>query len=402
MKKHMVKEEEQSSSQNNFPSDKKVDWEKYQTTIFSYEKQYCFIREVTYPLEYQHGLYKLSDIHRVVAMWNNSNSTHPLSCKGHVASDLFFFDTETTGLGGGVGNTIFLLGQAQVFHDRVVVKQYLLPGPGNEVALYQSFLQDINSKTLVTYNGKAFDWPQVKTRHTLLRESVPKLPAFGHFDLFHASRRLWKQELDSVKLANVEKEILGIKRKDDIPGYLAPMIYFQFVKDNQPDIIEGVLKHNEIDVLSLITLYIHLSLKLLNVDNEASEDEHYQIARWLDYIGDNNSAISAYHSLMDKGNHHEVNSKFQLAYHYKKRKEWKMATMYWIEVINAANDDILMINAAIELAKYYEHQEKNYVQAIYYTKIACDQLMCNNTEDTKHKYLSDIEKRLERLKRKSS
>ena len=30
------------------------------------------------------------------------------------AEDLFFFDTETTGLGGGTGNTIFLLGHASV------------------------------------------------------------------------------------------------------------------------------------------------------------------------------------------------------------------------------------------------------------------------------------------------
>ena len=37
--------------------------------------------------------------------------------KGYRPGDLFFFDTETTGLGGGTGNTIFLLGYAYIDGD---------------------------------------------------------------------------------------------------------------------------------------------------------------------------------------------------------------------------------------------------------------------------------------------
>ena len=114
----------------------------------------------------------------------------------------------------------------------------------------------------MTYNGKSFDWPQVKTRHTLVRDHVPKLPPFGHFDLYHAARRLWKHRLERLKLAVVEEEILGIHRKDDIPGYLAPMIYFDFVESGQPDGMLGILKHNENDILSLVTLYTHLTYQL--------------------------------------------------------------------------------------------------------------------------------------------
>ena len=55
---------------------------------------------------------------------------------------------------------------------------------------------------MVTYNGKAFDWPQVKTRHTLIREHVPKLPPFGHFDLYHAARRMWKHQSGTLKALN--------------------------------------------------------------------------------------------------------------------------------------------------------------------------------------------------------
>ncbi|MGM0873939.1 MAG: ribonuclease H-like domain-containing protein [Bacillota bacterium] len=401
LKKHVIREENEPITKEVVHDPVEQLWKEHLTAVFSYDDQKCLIREVSYPLDFQHGHYQLGEFHRIVSMWNESDSTHPLSCKGHAASDLFFFDTETTGLGGGAGNTIFLLGQAQVFPDRVVVKQHLLHKPGNEVALYQSFLQGINSKTLVTYNGKAFDWPQVKTRHTLIRESVPSLPAFGHFDLFHAARRLWKNELESVRLSNVETEILNITRENDIPGFLAPMIYFQFVKQQQPEIIMGVLKHNEIDVLSLITLYIHVSLKLLKTNHEASEAEHFEIARWLDYVGDKKSAFTAYQSLMEKGTDKEAEAKFALAIHYKKQKEWNNAIAAWKEIINSSSNEDTSRKASIELAKYYEHKEKNFEYALYYSELVYKMI-----KEREHVSLIsemiDVEKRITRLKRKYS
>lgn len=401
LKHHVIREELQLPSQQ---SEQLQDpthqvWKDHQTTVFSYDGQDCLIREVTYPLDYQHGLYQLGEIHDIVSMWNESNSSHPLSCKGHEASDLFFFDTETTGLGGGAGNTIFLLGQAQVLSDKVVIKQHLLPKPGNEVAMYQSFLQGINSKTLVTYNGKAFDWPQVKTRHTLIRESVPSLPDFGHFDLFHAARRLWKNELDSVKLSNVETEILNITRENDIPGFLAPMIYFQFVKQQKPEVIMGVLKHNEIDVLSLLTLYIHLSRKIVKTNHEANADEHFEIARWLDYVGDEKAALLAYQSLIKKGTNKDAEAKYNITLYYKKEKDWERAVSMWKDLIRSSNNGIIL-KVAIELAKYYEHHEKDYEAALHFTELVSDLIKENNLLLSKES--AAIEKRMNRLKRKYS
>ncbi|KKI88740.1 hypothetical protein WQ54_29975 [Bacillus sp. SA1-12] len=403
MKKHVIRNEDSPETKKEESNPVAERWKEHQAQIYSYDGQSCLIREVTYPLDYQHGLYQLGKFHNIVSMWNESDSSHPLSCKGHKASELFFFDTETTGLGGGTGNTIFLLGQAQVLSDRVVIKQHLLPKPGNEVALYQSFLTGINSKTLVTYNGKAFDWPQVKTRHTLIRESVPSLPAFGHFDLFHAARRLWKNELDSVRLANVEEKILQIVRENDIPGFLAPMLYFQFVKEQHPEIIMGVLKHNEIDVLSLITLYTHLSIKLLNTEQTASTIEHYEIARWLDYVGDKASAFSAFQSLADKGEDHRDEATFNLALHHKRQQDWEKAKEKWIDIVSTSTNQGIVKKASIELAKYYEHKEKNVEKALYYSEHAektIKKLIQEQPSLTSE--LDELQKRKMRLKRKYS
>ncbi|PMC39373.1 hypothetical protein CJ195_05460 [Bacillus sp. UMB0899] len=399
LKKHVVREEEGVITEKTAQDPNVQLWKDYQTSVFSYDGQHCLIREVVYPLDYQHGHYKLREFNEVVAKWNESDLNHPLSSRYHLPSELFFFDTETTGLGGGTGNTIFLLGQAQVLDDCVIVKQHLLPKPGNEVALYQSFLQGINSKTLVTYNGKAFDWPQVKTRHTLIREKVPSLPPFGHFDLFHASRRLWKNDLESVKLSKVESEILGIHRENDIPGFLAPMIYFEFVKQQNPEIITGVLKHNEIDVLSLITLYIHLSTKILDINSKTTNSEHYEIARWLEYIGENESALHAYTSFVKKESPQEPKAKFALSLLYKKQKNWKQAVKLWEELVRGSKSKEVSFKAGIELAKFYEHHEKDFVKAMEFTDMLTRIVNeCSELNDLIT--LKDVVKRKERIIKK--
>lgn len=74
---------------------------------FLFEDEYCLIRETVYPLSHRHGRYSFSELDDVMALWNKGGLTHTLSAEGYEKSQLFFFDTETTGLGGGAGNMIF-------------------------------------------------------------------------------------------------------------------------------------------------------------------------------------------------------------------------------------------------------------------------------------------------------
>lgn len=373
-------------------------WNQNDTSVYYFDDSYCFIREVHYPLDDQHGQYSFAELRSIIDHWNKTSLQHPLSANGLNSSDLFFFDTETTGLGGGAGNTIFLLGYAFLTDTEVVVRQHILPQPGNEVPLYQSFLERINYDTLVTYNGKSFDWPQLKTQHTLIREHVPKLPKFGHFDLYHASRRLWKDKLERVKLSMVESEILGIRRTNDIPGYLAPMIYFDFVERNDPEILFGILKHNELDVLSLICLYIHLSKQILQIDgyNEVS----IKIADWLEYLGEKEKAAKTYEAVRKAGNQLDrMTASHALAYKQKRAKQFNEAFAIWEEVAKGGNQQ-QRIEACIECAKLLEHQFKEVDSALDYTKKAFQEM--DHVETGKSKWLDELERRLERLKRKQS
>lgn len=369
-------------------------WESENVVPYFLDQDYCLIREVKYPLSHKHGHYHFHDFLTAIEIWNNQPISHPLSAEGHSAEELFFFDTETTGLGGGAGNTIFLLGYASVIGENLVLRQHILPHPGAEVPLYQSFLENINYKTLVTYNGKSFDWPQVKTRHTLVRDHVPKLPAFGHFDLFHAAKRLWKHKLDRLKLAVVEKDVLGVERLDDIPGYLAPMIYFDFIDSKQPEGMLGIIKHNEIDILSLVTLYTHLTFQLCGIDDNQSRKESFEVGRWYASLGQKDEARKVLTKLVEGSDFTSLQAKLALAYQSKKEQNWENSLPLFLEVADSENHK-LSIEACIEAAKIYEHKIKDYQLALNYCQKAIR--IVTNTKMPIQKVQQELETRLTRL-----
>lgn len=372
-------------------------WENENVTPYFFDQDYCLIREVNYPLSFQHGHYSFHDFLTAIDFWNKQPINHPLSAEGHKAEDLFFFDTETTGLGGGAGNTIFLLGYASVQRGNLVLRQHILPHPGAEVPLYQSFLEKVNYKTLVTYNGKSFDWPQVKTRHTLVREHVPKLPAFGHFDLFHAARRIWKHKLERLKLAVVEKEVLGVERVDDIPGYLAPMVYFDFIESKQPDGMFGIMKHNEIDILSLVTLYTHLTFQLCGKDIHQTRKESFEVGRWYASLGEKEEAAKVLTKLLDGKDHTSHQAMLTLAFQYKKDKNWECSLKLFLEAAEAGEVHV-SIEACVEAAKIYEHRLKDYKLALVYCQKAME--LSAKLSFSKTKLISQLQARYHRLEKK--
>ncbi len=340
------------------------EWEKTGAEIYKFEDQFCFIVRKSYPLDHFHGRYQFVEFKQAVDRWNHSDHQHPLSAKGHRSNEFFFFDTETTGLGGGTGNLIFLLGYASMSQSEVVVTQHILPAPGNEVAFYKSFLESVNHEMLVTYNGKAFDWPQVKTRHTMVRDQVPQLPEFGHFDLLHGSRRLWKGKFDSVKLSRVEKEILGVERIGDVPGYLAPIIYFDFVERKDPQGLFEIMKHNELDVMSLLTLYTHLTNELLGEVSEQSEAEYYKVGQWYFSLGNLEKAEKFFRKSLNSSDlKFQGESNFAMAMIKKKQKQFKQSYALFKEASTSLTE-IPQLKTFIELAKLAEHKMKDYPLAL--------------------------------------
>jgi len=377
-------------------------WQSMQATPFVWEDEHVMIREVRFPLRHQHGAYTFAQLHETIAAWEASGRQHPLSAAGIQPENLLFFDTETTGLSGGAGNTVFLLGYSRIEGEEVVVRQHFLPSPHAEVTLYHSFLEQAKqSSHLVTFNGKSFDWPQVRTRHTLIRNQVQALPTFGHLDLLHGARRLWKDELESCRLAVIEQEKLDVRRQDDLPGYLAPVRYLDFLYSKDPEMIEGVLRHNEIDVLSLITLYVHVSRLLLEHEREeVSQEERFEIARWYEALGDRKTALQAYMTVARSDHPWSVRAKLAVGHLYKRQKDWKRALAVWESCMESPG--YVPEEVYIEAAKLCEHQLGDWEKALRYTRHAYElwkqrgSLLRNRSKAEALAY----QKRIERLEAK--
>jgi uncharacterized protein len=165
-----------------------------------------------------------------------------------------YFDTETTGLGGGAGVLAFLIGLAW-FDDelRLHAEQLLLRSPAEELPLLEVVAERIEqADLLVSYNGKAFDLPLLNGR--MVMNHRPKLPERAHLDLLHIARRLHKSRLGACRLISLESDVLGFVRGPDIDGIDIAPRYSHFLRSGDDSVLEQVVEHNSWDVVSMAAL----------------------------------------------------------------------------------------------------------------------------------------------------
>lgn len=165
-----------------------------------------------------------------------------------------YFDTETTGLGGGAGVLAFLIGLAWFDDDlRLHSEQFLLRSPAEELPLLEAFAERLQAADLlVSYNGKAFDLPLLNGRMVMNRR--PKLPERPHLDLLHVARRLHKSRLGACRLISLESDVLGFVRGPDIAGVDIAPRYAHFLRSGDESALEAVVEHNAWDVVSMVAL----------------------------------------------------------------------------------------------------------------------------------------------------
>ena len=174
------------------------------------------------------------------------------------ASDLLFLDIETTGLSSS--NPLFLIGSlhnGSGDEQGAALELFLARTPGEERAAIAAFLELVEGKTLVTFNGKSFDWPYIEGR--ALRHGL-KMPApRGHFDLLHHARRKWKPLVPNCRLQTLEYYLCGRKREGDIASSKIPDQYLEFAEMYEASgrgahLMAPIVYHNTWDVLTMADL----------------------------------------------------------------------------------------------------------------------------------------------------
>lgn len=327
----------------------------------------CFVRKKSWPLAQTWGDYTFQQGLDAIRSWRQLEGDHPLSTRGVHEEEVLFFDIETTGLGHGAGNHMFLIGTVSIRDHRVHLTQYVLPAPGNEPALFQAFLQECKTHCLVTFNGKSFDWPIFAGKHAGLRDEVQALPQVGHVDLYHASRRLYRPSMESVRLQEMERNVLGVHRQDDVPGHLAGMIYQDYLERKNPEGMLQLMKHNEDDILSLVTLYAHLSETVLH-PGKALPSVSWEVARWWYAVGAFHRASDQFASLRD-ANERTLEAMQWYATSIQKQFNKKQALPSW-EQLAGMPAHPAVVTACIECAKFYEHDVHDFTRALHYTERA--------------------------------
>jgi tetratricopeptide (TPR) repeat protein len=247
------------------------------------------------------------------------------------------------------------------------VKQYFLNSPGHELA----FLLALNEflagfSTIVSFNGKAFDWPLLENRFIRHRRRIAPADPL-HIDLLHPARRLWKRRLDSCALSSLEARILGTMRtQEDVPGWEIPARYFQYQRTGDGKPLEGVFYHNLHDILSLAALTIYVDRVLADPLSGlvAHAVDFLSLGRAYERAGDPDNAASCFDEALRRGleKPDRVECLTRLAALYKRERRWDAAAQVWDSLIDEGGEASLY--SRVELAKYYEHVERDYPAAL--------------------------------------
>jgi len=360
-----------------------------------------FVSEQVYPTGYRHGsidLFAPCPLEALSAWGSATRLTDP------GLRNLVFLDTETTGLMGGTGTNVFLVGTGYFDLDGFHLAQYFMRDPGQEPAMLAGLEQLLaRFNVIVTFNGKTFDLPLLNTRCTLNGFSSP-FSTFDHLDLLHLARKLWRDRLPSRALGELEKEIVRFYRSgEDIPGWMIPELYFNYLRTGDARPLGGVFYHNAMDILSLAALFNHVAALLtqpdrLLVSTEGAGLDLAAIARLYESLGWLERAAELYESSLDHGLPAEFFFKTIERYASMERRQgrWEQAVHLWERAAEHGQ-----LEACIELAKYYEHRARDYDLALHWVQRAIELTpSALRFEYARRDMLNELKQRSERLHKK--
>lgn len=280
-----------------------------------------------------------------------------------------FIDTETTGLGYGVGTQVFVVGIGHVEGDAFRVRQFFLRHPGEEHAVLAAISAYLNRfSTLVSYNGRSFDWPLLENRFIYQRLwARPLTPA--HVDLLYTARRLWKRRLESCSLVSVESAILGVRRShEDVEGWMIPQLYFRYLRTGDAQPLRRVFYHNLQDILSLAMLALHAHHVLRDPWSGIVEHpiDYVSLGVIHDRLGDPDTAVRCLVRALesDLPRRLETETYLRLGLINKRRANWTEAVPLFGRVLERQGFERI---ACVELAKYHEHVARDHEAALRYT-----------------------------------
>ena len=308
-----------------------------------------------------------------------------------------FIDTETTGLSGGAGTVAFLVGAGYADGDGLVIEQFLMREYADEPEMIDRLARLMEQFEYVcTFNGRKFDMPLLESRFTMCRMRH-HWRDMENLDLLHPARRAWKLRIGSCRLANIEAEILGMPRHDDLPGSEVPSRYFEYLKTGDDSLLEDIIDHNRQDIATLAVLLVKLCA--INAAPEKLTDQRdlFSMGWSLEKQGEWKPARELYRitalprprgTLAALTGERIAGMANWRQYHILRRSlDYEGAIQVLMQMVHRRQ---MPGQACVALSKIYEHRMKDYDSALEYANLA---RRYSDTED-------DLDRRVERLRRK--
>jgi uncharacterized protein YprB with RNaseH-like and TPR domain len=290
-----------------------------------------------------------------------------------------FFDLETTGLSGGAGTQVFLVGCGSFDGDASFVsRQFLLTRFADERAMLGAVADELTrAGALVSFNGKSFDAPVLETRY-LFHRLASRFRELPHVDVLHPARRFWKvrtgvsrpyqpSDADSCSLVALEKQLLGLRRCGDVPGFEIPARYFQFVRSGDARPLTAVLEHNRLDLLTLAALTARLFHVTLH-GPEAARDAREALALGhvymrADLVSRATDAYARAVEMTERGVVSQVvrlESLRALALTHRRARQYGAAAACWRRLLATPGCPPVLAREATEaLAVHHEHRDRD-------------------------------------------
>lgn len=364
----------------------------------------CFVAETTYPLDERRGGLPLGECLALPPAAAVACARDPAlaALDWRTAA---FVDTETSGLAGGTGTFVFLVGVG-IFDDRgFTVRQLFMPSPAEEGALLHltaSLLDRCSG--LVSYNGRAFDLPLLNTR-LMLNRQLPRLQDAPHLDLLFPTRRLWRARLGSCALGHVEQEALGLRRQEaDVPSWLIPTLYREYLRRGDASELHRVFYHNLEDVLSLVTLTTRLC-RLFVPDRlpalgELLPVDCFSLGRAYEELGWIAASEAAYRQALAAALPPDLRERAlqQLSFLLKRQGRREEAAHLWRLWAEEALPG--QLTPFVELAKHYEWQATNLPEALAWTQEALRRAESWPPSSSRRLALAELHHRLNRVQDK--
>ncbi len=316
---------------------------------------------------------------------------------------LVYFDLETTGLSGGAGMLAFLAGVGEWTCDGFRTTQFLLPSHAGERAMLHALNDYLgDDAVLVTYNGRTFDVPVMEVRGELQR--VPQVVCdMPHLDMLHPARRLWRASDDgdrSCRLTHLEESVLGVGRVGDVGGFEIPARYFQFLRGSGPAVLDPVLMHNRLDLLSLAALTAHAQ-HLVSEGRESmpSGSTAYGLGALYERAGWAEAAERAYHAAADdRWQARDVRraSARALARLLRRQRRYDEAAAAWQLVLHLGGRPQLLREAREALAVHHEHRGGRLEEARRHAVAGIEEAIGRGEREQFSRRLARLERKLAR------